>query len=96
MAGGGGQRRRVWARAVGGGGLEGLELFTPIFSGDQKARLNLFFLAARGGGVRRKGILRSNPLSPTISSLAWESDVEHWVPLSMGRTQNLDTVWLGS
>lgn len=43
MAGGGGQRRR--AIAVGGGGL-GAQSYLPVFSGDQKARLDIFFLAA--------------------------------------------------
>lgn len=43
MAGGGGQRRR--AIAVGGGGL-GAQNYLPVFSGDQKTRLDIFFLAA--------------------------------------------------
>lgn len=44
MAGGGGQRRR--AIAVGGGGL-GAQNYLPLFfSGNQKARLDIFFLAA--------------------------------------------------
>lgn len=41
VAGGGGQKRKAWDRAVGGSGLEGWELLTFAFLVSQKAGLEL-------------------------------------------------------